>query len=1238
MTVIKSSGMGSQQQNQHRTSATTAATVINPYLKKKVQGTATAPTSSTSHVRLSVPARDRPKSSSPRNSNAGSNRVSIHAVTPLKTQPAPSNKQAPTRPFCNDVAKASSKPTVVAISPKINNPPNVTPTPKISRQPYKRTDPAHKMKSFTDKNSVTRDPSEKDGHSFKNPSSPNGSIVIQPMNPKTNIQSKTSNPNPAKNLNPTKSKPTSLKSQLKSQIAALQRQKKQLLQQKERERQLAIKEQERKQKEAEMARLQLLKEKEREEQKRLCEERRKEEERLKLEKKMERERAKEEKIIRREVGVCLSQLTRRMEGRVHWEKRKGVNYEIGEVVEFLVREVEKRNRNPVVGGSGSAIVGKNSKFSPQMTFQSTWTPLYGHNFFGPWSQYGQSIPFSTQSLMPPSFPVIIPQQQRPKQPKPLILHENPMDRYSPFIASHHVLEGTVCITKKSLNDSFGVTLRWECRSVLVPRENNEVDDTRGVGGDKMDKAPGENLAIPICQEANTLPPVGVIADGVSSADESNPPVELAAASNKTIELSSNQKQRRKRRRRVSYGVLIVTDVSKAKCLPASEGPHPPALKASDIILAVNGRNVGGLSFSEACKAITTTSVEDKKSGFICCSLKVARMIQLTQGNPSQNPLPDNSSLGNNNAATKANTPPTMSTNTNVANPAPPAPMAMSAVAPISNIPSAPLIPFIVDGDKVSGEFSSREWQTLIRSLSYVHRELSTGMALQPVSISEILVACLKKEEWQKALHQRSIDTLGSKLSHEGKIIECEMKRLAEAHWASQWKLEVDQDANNENKLLFLEPLTDAKRSALRALARPLNGCRCGSMSHEFVNDPKCVLYREVKAFVGTDDTDNKEYLGAARSTFKRSKARNALEAAYIERFDKLRAETQSAKQEAEFVLNMEIKQSSEMKKAVLCPNSLCTIVLSAVASLTEDDADDKEVFSSSAYGATEITNRNTDVDCEDDSDEEEDIPLNLLIQRGSKRETDGTVATSPKRIKRAVADVGTTTTKESPSPYFLAKILRYISKTYGHLFHEPSHIEYAWQQRHRSLVTSPLPREVLFQGNPRRPGNLSFENIQFMLRDDRMARLLNEESSHEGLNDEWIVTYLSSNEVTGLRHEIDVLESMGLIEIKNGGKVSLASTWQSKVPHMMLIEMRDDWGPEKDVHNLHCLNTMIRSLRKYWECVGEDGWRLSVDGANASGDRNLDFENDEYFLRKQIFYENFESFVNEEIGVGDFGC
>ena len=175
----------------------------------------------------------------------------------------------------------------------------------------------------------------------------------------------------------------------------------------------------------------------------------------------------------------------------------------------------------------------------------------------------------------------------------------------------------------------------------------------------------------------------------------------------------------------------------------------------------------------------------------------------------------------------------------------------------------------------------------------------------------------------------------------------------------------------------------------------------------------------------------------------------------------------------------------------------------------------------------------------------------------------------------------------------------------------------------------------MFKGNLRKPGNLSFENIQFMLNDDCMTRL--NASNLESIHDHWVVTYLASDEVTGLYHEIDVLETMGILQIDSEGNVSLAPGWQKKVTHHMLIEMRDGWGTKEDVHNLYCVNDTIRSLSNDWEYIGGEGWRSVSKTESSFDDENLDFDDEEYELRKQIFSENYNSFVNEQIGFADFG-
>ena len=67
---------------------------------------------------------------------------------------------------------------------------------------------------------------------------------------------------------------------------------------------------------------------------------------------------------------------------------------------------------------------------------------------------------------------------------------------------------------------------------------------------------------------------------------------------------------------------------------------------------------------------------------------------------------------------------------------------------------------------------------------------------------------------------------------------------------------MQKDVENENNALFAvnvsdgsgSPLTDARRSILREAARPIKGCKCGSLTHEFVNDTSCLLYRDVKQY------------------------------------------------------------------------------------------------------------------------------------------------------------------------------------------------------------------------------------------------------------------------------------------------------------------------------------------------------------------------------------------------------
>jgi len=396
------------------------------------------------------------------------------------------------------------------------------------------------------------------------------------------------------------------------------------------------------------------------------------------------------------------------------------------------------------------------------------------------------------------------------------------------------------------------------------------------------------------------------------------------------------------------------------------------------------------------------------------------------------------------------------------------------------------------------------------------------------------------------------------------------------------------------------------------------------------------------------------------------------------------------------VMEMEKIQSSKMKKAVFAPSLLCTLVLSAVSSMMDrysvpekEDGTHQVVSNDREKRADEKSRLDVDgilskqeksrMDSSDDSDEddsdsddsdEEDVPLNsLLLQNKTKCSSSLPQSKLFKQIVPATIPITAiekqSTSRATPSPYFIAEILKHVSETHGHLFQEPSHADFAWQQRHRSTLTSPLSKEVMFRGNPRTPGSLSFENIRFVLNEERMSRLRDawqcphqkitqqlsrqpsssqqqpaDRDTIERLNDEWVVTQLSSDAVTGLRHEINVLVSLGILSIQANGKLVLKQGWERRTPHIVLNEMRDSWGPELDIHNLFCIDDRIKfSLESRWEHV-EVGWRFTSSPEDSMFDDDGDelvFDDEEYQLREQIFTENYTNWVSEKSGMGEFG-
>ena len=779
--------------------------------------------------------------------------------------------------------------------------------------------------------------------------------------------------------------------------------------------------------------------------------------------------------------------------------------------------------------------------------------------------------------------------------KPLILSSQVLSNpHSPYLSSHQMVDGHVCVMKKDAKDSFGVTLRYESKSLLVAC----VEEVK--------EGPNNVVA------ALSTTVIG----GVSTTST-------------TTTTHTPTTEKKPRRKRETYGVLAIVEASKARFAE----PNERKLQPGDVILSINARNVGGMTFTEACQFISTSSERCAVTGEIRCVLTVARRK-----------VPLSSAV----VGAAVN-----STDRHLLH-----------HPPTSVMPTAPiisLIPFSIFGEKVMGDFTSSEWCALIRSFPTVSRSMGTGMALLPVSCRDICAAIKREDIYSNFLSQRNVESMEAKMAYEGKRIDEEAKQKADEYWRAVWEGEVKDDANNENNSLVENFLTDAQRSVLRSKARPTSGCKCGSQTHTFVNDPKCVLYRNVKQFCAQnfiDIEEEKKVKGKKIST----KGKGKLQAAYIRRFNQLRAETAATKEEAEFVLKMEQNQCFGLKQAVFAPSSLCTVVLSAVAAVMDlipteslldsekpDKADEMDIEAKPI-----VVEPDKSLHSDEDDSDDEDMPLNALLkpQASLKRVAGKSNLPSPKRPKQIETSCENSKSKAVPSNYILGEILNHISKTYGHLYREPSHPNYAWQQRHRSVITTPLPKEVMFKGNPRKPGTLSFENIRFVVTEELLARLKNNwlnpdqlnlppqstEGEMEKWNDEWTITYLSSDAVTGVAHEIDVLENLGILTIHKNGSIVFTQGWERRVPHMTLKEMNDAWGSEMYANNLYCIHEkVISSLEDVWE-HDEDGWRFESDDLNDDDDDDfLVFEDEEYEMRRQIFLENYDAFVNATKGIGEFG-
>ena len=593
------------------------------------------------------------------------------------------------------------------------------------------------------------------------------------------------------------------------------------------------------------------------------------------------------------------------------------------------------------------------------------------------------------------------------------------------------------------------------------------------------------------------------------------------------------------------------------------------LQPGDVILSIYGIPTSGRSFQEACLMFGGGTVSD--GGMIQCEISVARRKQMVVNSPVvptvQQPF-------------------------------------VAAMVPPKSLPNQ--IPFTyneITNQILSGDFSTHELVALFHGMStaLTHQSRSLGYKA-PSALEESMVQ----------LPLRELAHVKLKLLQLIRAFEQNSTEAATKHWKDAiW--------------------TDSQRANLRAKPRPIRGCRCGSMDHDFVNHRSCLLYSNLRPLTILSTPSQQAPL---ETSFKDL---SALESAYKERIVKIKEEHEKEEEEARFVTEMERIQLISLGKAIFAP-SLTAMVLSSIASVSSD-------FELQAMAAAKTIEKKNITEpklssLEVDVDSDDDVPLVSLGKRGAAP-TYASEGKKQKTDEHHPLEVGF-------NVLFLGKLLVHLSKTWGHVYREPGHKDYAWrwevfQGSHSDQGTK---QSGDLSKNPKRPGSSSLENMLFGLDEDFLSNLkgfafdttaknLDSDSARatmkRAVEAAIVVTHLVSPERSGVLDELlSLLRSGIIVKSKHGGAI-LKKDWSSKVDPLLLDDMLVRWSLDADPEGKYGVNNKIRyNLASYWMRL-DGAWALSEDMSEVV------FTDEEFVEWRQSFEDQAQMKSNEEEGIGKFG-
>mmetsp|Transcript_25162 Transcript_25162/g.62039 ORF Transcript_25162/g.62039 Transcript_25162/m.62039 type:complete len:1007 (+) Transcript_25162:894-3914(+) len=563
-------------------------------------------------------------------------------------------------------------------------------------------------------------------------------------------------------------------------------------------------------------------------------------------------------------------------------------------------------------------------------------------------------------------------------------------------------EGSTNLTEKEQPPSASTTPKTpEATSPIAFEQvkQNDVSDKPSVAGNA---------------EAKTDGSVPKATDSVTSAPSPNAAV---VSSSPAVAV----KPTKRRRRRVNFSVMLVVDTTKQNGYREKAGSEygTMLLQPGDIVVSIGGTSIANKTFPQACAIFASKS--EKFHDFISANLVVARR-------PKPVPKPVAPKL------------------------TPKLPLKIPKGQKASNDPKN-LVLVNSNQPFQAYEFAAIA-DSIIRAIHQPSRLL--GQRVSSLPAFEPLISLFQKIGTLKSygfeedgFPARSIPALQTQWLERSRRIESEFRMKHQA----QWTKKIEAEGGFQNVTFS----SDAQRSSLRQMPRPVRGCRCGREDHEYLHDPKCLLFRDICRLVPQDVLS-----GLLRSDKKVSKQKDAglstVEKGFKDRLVKLKGIAELEEQEARFVAHMEEVQVKQCKKAVFAPTALSSMVLSAVFELQRE------------FPTHFVDDDEDEDDSDDEEGEEEEVTLSAMT--GDKRTAHSSKQPKTKRQKQNTA------VPKMINFRYMLRMLQYISKTWGHVYREPSHEDYAWRWELFHGHNSSQGQWESQAKNPRAPNSLPFETIQ----------------------------------------------------------------------------------------------------------------------------------------------------------------